>query len=177
MKRPFDKTNKNDVWHDNIDVMDTINYTNRYRFYNAISEMLDQKINLAAEIKRRGGTQMPVIHINLGCPDTKEYTSQSERFFKLLNLARHYGIIIETNVVEPICLNSWAGWLIKHIATPGFRNLYDTGYHYYYPASYNIQKKRTEIITDNPIIISPDHALKHNICDTVFLSNGLIKTR
>ena len=97
MKRPLDKTNKNDVLYDNIDVMDTINYTNRYRFYNAIEEMISQKIRMAAALRANGNiANMPIIRINLACPDEKPYPKQSERFFLLMKWAAKHGIVLET---------------------------------------------------------------------------------
>ena len=33
--------NKNHVEHNTINIIDTIAYTNRYRFYNAINELID----------------------------------------------------------------------------------------------------------------------------------------
>ncbi|MDE5615454.1 MAG: hypothetical protein K2I81_01305 [Alphaproteobacteria bacterium] len=177
MKRPFDKINKNDIIHDNIDIIDTINYTNRYRFYNAIEEMVFQKIKMADELQSRGiCTNMPIIRINLACPDEKLYPSQSERVFKIMTNAKRYGLIIETNVVEPVCLNSWVGRLIRETATPGFRNIFESAYHYYYPQTYNLATQRKEL-SPHKIIISPNDALQQGLCDFIFLNNGTIKSR
>lgn len=177
MKRPLDKTNKNDVLHDNIDVMDTINYTNRYRFYNAIEAMISQKIRIAAALRANGNAaHMPVIRINLACPDEKPYPKQSERFFHLMNWAAKHGIVLETNVLEPVCLNSWVGRFLRETATPGFRNLYETAYHFYYPQTYNPETKKYETLP-RKVIISPNDALAKQLCDFIFLNNGEIKTR
>lgn len=175
MKRPLDKTNKNNVMHDSIDVMDTINYTNRYRFYNAIEEMISQKIKMATALRANGHiSHMPIIRINLACPDEKPYTKQSERFFQLMNWATKYGIVLETNVLEPVCLNSWVGRFLRATATPGFRNLYESAYHFYYPETYNPETKKYEILPSK-VIISPDDALAKKLCDFIFLNNGNIK--
>lgn len=174
---PFDCDNvdKNYIEHDNIYIMGTINYTERYQLFNAISDMVQKKMSMAQKLRTNGYYSQPLIRINIACPDTKAYSSQTERFFNILKQARANGLIIETNVVEPICLNSWAGRIVEKFATPGFKNMFEDAYYYYYPQTYNQTTKRT-VLSTQPIIISPDKLLKSGLCDTILLNNGRIKT-
>lgn len=175
---PYNMNNadKNYIEHDNIYIVSTINYTARYQFYNAITDMIAEKITMARRLRANNYFTTPVIHINIACDDTKAYPSQTERLFGMLAHARTNGLSIETNVVEPVCLNSWLGRIIREFATPGFRNMFESAHYYYYPETYNPYTKRTEI-SPTPVIIAPDELLRTGLCDTIFLGNGKIKTR
>lgn len=167
---------KNYIEHDNIYIAGTINYTARYRLYNAIADLVSKKAEIAQRLRASNHFTMPVIHINIGCDDKKAYTSQTERLFRILAHARENWLSIETNVVEPVCLNSWLGRLIREFATPGFRNMFEGAHYYYYPETYNPYTKRTEL-SPIPVIITPDELLCSGLCDTIFLGNGKIRTR
>ncbi len=167
---------QNSVLHDNIDIIGTINYTNRYRFYNAVEAIINEKIKLAHRMKSDGYAERPIIRINISCPDEKEYKSQSERFFSLLKMAQDNGIMIETNIVGPLCLNSWAGRFLREWSTPGFRNAYEEAYHYYYPITYNPETRKKEFYK-HKVILSTDDLFKNDLCDTIFMANGTIKSR
>lgn len=175
---PFDCDNvdKNYIEHDNIYIMGTINYTDRYRLFNAISDMVHTKISMAQKLRTNGNYYaQSLIRINLACPDTKEYINQTERFFRILQHARTNELIIETNVVEPLCLNSWAAHIVRTFATPGFKNMFESAYCYYYPKTYDPNTGRT-VLSNQPIIVPPDDLLKSGLCNTIFLNNGRIKT-
>lgn len=167
---------QNSVSHDNIDIMGTINYTNRYRFYNAVATMIDEKIKLAEKMRTDGYAERPIIRINIACPDEKAYEKQSQPFFDLLKQAQQKNLIIETNILEPLCLNSWAGMILRNWSTPGFRNAYEDAYHYYYPMTYNPETRKQEFCNQK-VILSPDKLFAQDLCDTIFLNNGKIKTR
>ena len=175
-KRPNPMTDKNYVEYDNIDVTGTINYTERYRFYNAMEEMIGQKIVQAQHMRINVPNFQPVIRVNLSTPDEQAYPNQSERIFKLLDWARQNNMIIETNVVTPICLNSWAGKVVRTMATPGHRHMFEDGHHFYYPETYNPETKKT-VLSKNPVIIPPAKLLEMGLCDVIFLADGRIKTR
>ncbi|MDE6250350.1 MAG: hypothetical protein K2M34_01810 [Alphaproteobacteria bacterium] len=172
----MDNVDKNYIEHDNIYIAGTINYTERYRLLNAIAEMVSSKVTMAHRLRESKYFTMPVIHINIACDDQKAYISQTERFFRILAYARENGLSIETNVVDPVCMNSWLGRIIRQFATPGFRNMFESAYYYYYPETYNPLTKRTEL-SPTPIIITPDELLRTGLCDTIFLNNGKIRTR
>jgi len=167
---------QNSVLHDNIDIMGTINYTNRYRFYNAVKDMIDEKIKLAQRMRSDGYAERPIIRINIACPDEKAYEKQTKRFFDILKKAQDNGMMIETNVVAPLCLNSWAGKILREWSTAGFRNAYEEAYHYYYPITYNPETRKKEFYKDK-VILSQDALFKNDLCDTIFLNNGKIKSR
>ncbi len=175
---PFDMYNvdKNYIEHDQIFIMGTINYTERYRLFNAISDMVQAKASMVQRLNANKIVASPSIHINIACADTKEYVKQAESFFKILTYARTNGLTIETNVIEPICLNSWAGRIVREFSTPGFRNMYEDAHYYYYPPTYDQEKKRT-ILSTSPIIIPPEKLLSTGLCNTIFLNNGKIRTR
>ena len=175
-KRPNPFTDKNYVQHDQIDVLGTINYTERDRFYNAVQELISQKIDMAQRMRKQHPDFQPIIRINFATPDTQEYKRQSERFFNLLEWARHSHLIIETNIAGPICLNSWAGKIVRDMATPGYRHVLEDGYYFYYPETYNPETKKTQLVT-NPVNISPEKSLEMGLCDVIFLGDGRIKTR
>lgn len=175
---PYNMNNidKNYIEHDNIYIVGTINYTARYQFYNAIADMISEKTTMAQRLRANKYFATPVIHINIACDDKQAYTSQTERLFKILACARENGLYIETNVVEPVCLNSWLGRLIRQFATPGFRNMFESAHYYYYPETYNPFTKHTEL-SQTPVIIPPAELLRTGLCDTIFLDNGKIRTR
>ncbi len=175
-KRPAPPTDKNYVLHDNIEITGTINYTARYRFYNAIEEMLDIKIAQAKSMRAMGLQQMPIVHVNLACPDEKEYKKQSKRFFALMNNAKANGVIIATNIIGPICMNSWAGQFLMNSSTPGFRAIYEEAYHYYYPETYD-KSRRKMVRSPEKKIVPHEEMLQTGLCNTIYLNNGLIKTR
>lgn len=169
---PANQTNS--VSHDSIDVFGTINYTNRYQFYNAASAMITEKIKQAQKMRSCGFAERPVIHINLACPDEKAYEKQSKRFFEILEYAQTYGLIIETTIIEPLCLNSWAGKVLREYATAGFRNAYEDAYHYYYPITYNPKTKKNEF-AQFKVVIGQDRLAENDLCDLILLNNGKIK--
>lgn len=171
-----DNVDKNFIENDNIYITSTINYTARYRLFKAIADMVSEKSAMAQRLRINNIFSMPVIRINIACDDTKAYISQTENFFRILASARKNGLSIETNVIEPVCLNSWLGRIIREFATPGFRNMFESANYYYYPQTYNPHTKRTELST-TPIIITPDELLRTGLCDTIFLTNGKIRTR
>jgi len=175
---PFDINNvdKNYIEHDQIFIMGTINYTARYRLFNAIADVVHEKASMAQQLFAQKFFTMPVIHFNIACADTKEYTSQTEQLFRILEYARKHMITIETNVVEPICLNSWAGRIVREFASPGFRNMYEDAHYYYYPQTYDPIKNRT-VLSPTAIIISPEQLFSTGLCNTIFLNNGKIRTR
>lgn len=176
---PFDCENvdKNHIEHDKIFILGTINYVDRYRLLNGIDDVVDQKIAQMKKLRTAGHAHIsPAIHIYIATGDEQEYPKQSERFFSILNRARVNGLAIETNVIEPICLNSWAGRIVREFATPGFRNMYEAAYHYYYPQTYDIVTKKV-VISKNKIIIPPEKLLQTGLCDTIFMENGRIRTR
>lgn len=168
--------NKNYIEHDNIYIVSTINYTERYRLFNAIADMVSEKAAMAQRLRANKFAATPVIHINIACDDINAYKSQTERLFKILAYAREQGLCIETNVISPVCTNSWLGSIIREYATPGFRNMFESAHYYYYPETYNPFTKRTEL-SQTPVIIPPAELLRTGLCDTIFLNNGKISTR
>ncbi len=174
---PFDCNNvdKNYIEHDNIYIMGTINYTARYQLFNAISDIVQAKISMAQKLRSNGNYTQPLIRINLACPDTKDYFKQTERFFKIIQHARTNGLIIETNVIEPLCLNSWAGRLVGKFASPGFKNMFESAHYYYYPKTYNPNTGKI-VLASQPVIVPPEDLLQSGLCNTIFLNNGRIKT-
>lgn len=169
----FNKSNKNYVEHDNIYVIDTINYTSRYRFYNAIERLVRQKITLAARARAQN-TPAPIIHIHFDCPDEKMYDKQTRRFFELIDAARKNGVIIETNTIGPT--SGWASTMAFMYGSPNFRNMYEESYHYYYETNYDRKTRKTTVATTKTIQ-SPEICLRDHFCDAILMSNGTIKTR
>lgn len=165
---------KNYVEHDKVFVIDTINYTNRYRFYNAIEQLVNIKLNQAASWRSQNLPGVPTIHIYFDCPDDKMYDRQTDRFFELMKKARDGGVIIETNTLGPT--SGWASTMATMFASPNFRNMYQESYHYYYKTSYDSKTRKT-IVAKDKTILTPDQCLEMGFCDNVFLTNGNIKTR
>lgn len=176
-RKPNSLTDKNYVEHDTVFISGTLNYTNRYQFYNAMHDLIEQKINLADRLRKQQMIQMPIIRFCLACPDQQSYPRQTERFFNMLRDAKLHDVAIESNIVGPTCMNGWVHQFMHEIATPGFRNIYEeSGYLYYYPDTYDINLRKT-VPSKQEIIISPELALKKNMCDAIFMRNYDIKTR
>lgn len=165
---------KNYVEHDKIFVQGTINYTNRYRFYNAIEKLVNLKLAQVAQWRAQKLYGAPIIHIYFDCPDEKMYDRQASRFFALIERARDGGVIIETNTLGPT--SGWASTMASMYASPRFRNMYQDSYHYYYETTYD-KKTRKTTVSPNKTIMKPDQCLAAGFCDNIFLTNGGIKTR
>lgn len=153
----------NSVSHDCVDINGTINYTNRYKLYNSVDALVAAKIEQARRLMSAAGT---VIRINLNCDDVKPYPKQSRRLFEILGRAMNGGVNIEVNVVAPLCLDSWAGKLLTQYSTPGYRNVFQDATIY-----------RLNPTDKSKTIIPHDQLIARDICDTIFMNNGTIKTR
>lgn len=174
MNKRSNHTNKNYVEHDTIYVLDTINYTNRYRFYNQIEDLINKKLTQIQYYKSIKISYTPILKIIFDCPDEKMYPRQSERFFHMIKTAHKSGIIIETTVINRA--SGWASTMATMYSTAGFRNMYEDACHYYYEHTYNKHTKKTTV-SNTPTIYTADNCLKFGFCDNIFLNNGKIKTR
>ena len=149
------------VMHDNIDIIGTINYTERYRLYNDMENLINAKINQA-----RHTACGAIIRVNMDCTDVDKYTSQTKRMFELATYALENGVCIETNVISPLCLDGWAGRFLTEYATPGYRNIFQDAYIYHLDTATNARR-----------LLSHRELFDREICDTIFMNNGTIKTR
>lgn len=165
---------KNYVEHNNIFVQGTINYTARYKFFNSVERLVNQKLAQAQKMRATHAVGAPIIHIYFDCPDEKMYDRQAARFFDLIKAARDGGVIIETNTLGPT--SGWASTMAIMYGSPMFRNMYADSYHYYYESNYNPKTKKTHYATEKTIS-NPEECLQMLLCDNILLSNGMIKTR
>ena len=163
----------NTVIHDSIDVLGTLgDATANRKFYHAMRMLIDEKIKLARYWA--GANAAQVININLGTRDEEKYTSQTREFFSHLQYALENGIVIQTTIVAPVCLNSWVGKLLTRYSTPGFRRVMHDAHHYYYIEDKDIYTNKIVRRTDK-IIIPTSKLANNNLADIILTQDERIE--